>query len=405
MNTSIKPVLFTSKTLSNGEHPVMLRITKDRKPTYMSVGFSCSKEHWNFSENHPKKSHPLYKEATMMIQAKKHQASKTVFSLETEEKDLSSGEIKHTLKRTRRGAYSVDEYFEIVIKKMKEEGRLRTADGYKDTLRNLQYFSGKRKKQFPDITVSFLSDFEGYLKGTGKGPNTRYIYLRTLRAVINRAIKEGVCLEKHYAFKNFSLAKYAKIKTAKRAISKTDMQKIVNCDLTDNPEVQDARNIFLFSYYCRGMNYTDIADLKWSDVKSGRIIYVRQKTKERFSIGLLEPAKEILKQYRKNRKSDDDYVFPILSEKHDTPTAIYNRKKKMLNYTNKHLKTVAEKAEIDVVLTTYVARHSFATVLKRQGINTSMISEMLGHDSEKTTQIYLDSFENAVLDEVSLQLL
>lgn len=406
MHTSVKVILFTSKTLSNGEHPVMLRLTKERRSKYMSVGFSCSKSLWNEKVGEPIKKHPLYKEAKMLIQKKKLEASKLVYALENDDKHLSVGEIKIKLKKTKTAHTTLFKYFDHVVERLKGTGQIKTAEVYRDTKNNIQQFTNSADKHFSEVDVMFLSQLEEYLKAVGKGPNTIYIYLRTLRALINRAIKEEVCPEKHYAFKKFSLGKYAKIKTAKRAITKEDIEKIKNQNFKKHPELLDACHIFLFSYYCRGMNFTDIAFLKWKDIKGLRLTYIRQKTKERFSIGLLQPAQEILAYYKKQvRHSGNDYVFAIFNEKHVTPTAIYNRKVKMLRKINQDLKAIASLCGITTELTTYVARHSFATILKRQGINTSIISEMMGHDTEKTTQVYLDDFENTVLDEVSKGLL
>ena len=406
MNASVKVILYTSKTLSSGEHPVMLRLIKDRKPKYISVGFSTTKDLWNESEGEPKKKHPLYKEAKILIQKKKLEASKLIMDLESEEKNLSSEEIRGKLKRSRKGNLTLFKFFDVTIDRLKAAGNIKTALVYKDTKNNIEQFTRGKDKHFSEIDVSFLAQFEENLKAADKGSNTIYIYLRTLRALINKAIKEDVCPEKYYAFKKFTLSKYSRIKTAKRAITKDEIKKIESVKLSKHPELIDARNIFLFSYYCRGMNFTDMALLQWHDIKGDRLNYIRQKTKERFSIQLLEPAQKIIDYYKAKKKYNKaNYVFPILNENHVTPVAIYNRKVKMLKKINQDLKKLGSLSKIDAVLTTYVARHSFATILKRQGINTSMISEMLGHDSEKTTQVYLDSFENKVLDEISKALL
>ncbi|WP_121356170.1 site-specific integrase [Flavisolibacter nicotianae] len=406
MHTSVKVVLFTSKTLSNGEHPVLLRLIKDRKPKYISVGFSCPKHLWDEKEELPKRKHPLYKDSVLLIQKKKLEASKLVLELEQDDKNLSAQEIKSRLQKSRKPSVTLFRFFDNVIQRLKATGQVKTASVYKDTKNNVERFTNGMDKHFSEVNTAFLIALEEYLKKAGKGANTTYIYLRTLRALINRAIKEEVCPAKYYGFKNFSLGKYSKIKTAKRAITKDDIEKIKVLDLTTHPELVDAKHIFLFSYYCRGMNFTDIAFLKWSDIQNGRLTYVRQKTKERFSLGLLEPAHDILAHYKeKNQVEKSAYIFPILRERHKTPTAIYNRKVKMLRKINQDLKAIALFCGIDAELTTYVARHSFATILKRQGVNTSLISEMLGHDSEKTTQVYLDSFESKILDEISKGLL
>ncbi len=406
MNTSIKVILYTSKTLSNGEHPVMLRIIKDRKSKYISTGISCSKGLWDSKLNILKKNHPHYKQAKLLIGKKKLEAEKFVYDLENENKNLSAYEIRGKLKKTKVNNSSLFQYFDIVINRLIGTGQIKNAEVYKDTKRNISHFTNTRDLHFSDIDLSFLNKFEEFLRSNGKGPNTIYVYLRTLRALLNKAIKEDVCSENYYPFKKFSLAKYANIKTEKRAISKEDIEKIKKVKLEKNKNLVLAHKLFLFSFYCRGMNFVDIAYLRWKDIRVGRLTYTRQKTKELFNLELLEPAKQILRYFKEltyvNRES---YVFPIFNENHISPQTRHNRKVKVLRKINKDLKKIGKIVKIKSELTTYVARHSYATILKKSGISTTVISQAMGHNSEKTTQIYLESFENSVLDEASKSVL
>ncbi|WP_336516450.1 site-specific integrase [Pollutibacter soli] len=406
MNTSVKAILFTSKMFKNGEHPVMLRIIKNRKPKYLSVGFSCTKDMWNEVEGLPIKKHPLYKEAKILIGRKKLEADKLILDLENENQHLSAYEIKKQLKRAKVNNPIVGSYFDQVIERFKNSGQLKNGDIYKDCKRNLGHFCKIDEIHFSDVDVAFLNKFVEFLRNRGKGDNTIYLYLRTFRALLNKAIKEDVCSEKYYPFKQFSLAKYAKIKTEKRAISKEDILKVAKVNLKKSPHLIDARNIFMFSYYCRGMNFIDISFLKWKNIKADRLNYTRKKTKELFNILILDPALEILQFYRKHSSGlPDEYVFPIFDESHSTPQKLHNRQIKMLRQVNKDLKEIGALAKLDTELTTYVARHSYATILKKSGISTSVISQAMGHDSEKTTQIYLESFEDDIIDQASRSIL
>jgi integrase len=400
MNTSIKAVLYKSKKLSNGNYPVMLRITKDRKSKYISTGISCSEELWDEKLNTIKKSHPHYKEAKMLIAKKTLDAEKLIYDLENDDKNLSAYEIKGKLKKGKVNNFLLFDYFDTVVERMIKSGQIKNAEIYKDTRRNLTYFTASKKVHFSDVDVTFLNHFEEFLKTNGKGPNTIYLYLRTFRALLNKAIKEEVCNEKYYPFKKFSLSKYSNIKTEKRAIAKEEIIKILSLQ----PKTENiilARNIFLFSYYCRGMNFTDMTLLKWKDIYDNRVNYRRKKTNEQFSIELLPPVLEILNYYKDVENNHSGYVFPIILENHKSAQAIFNRKVKMLKEVNRGLKAVGKLAGIQTKLTTYVARHSYATVLRKNGISTSVISQAMGHDSEKTTQIYLESFGNNILDEAS----
>ncbi|HMH33627.1 MAG TPA: site-specific integrase [Puia sp.] len=158
-------------------------------------------------------------------------------------------------------------HFEKVIGRFIESGQIKNAEIYKDAKRNLSDFTNGKDIHFSDIDILFLNRFEEYLKSNGKGGNTIYIYLRTLRALFNRAVEEEATSEKYYPFKKFSLAKYAKIKTEKRAISKDEIEKIKKLKLSKIPELLLAHKLFLFSFYCRGMNFIDMAFLKWKDIQ------------------------------------------------------------------------------------------------------------------------------------------
>ncbi len=188
-------------------------------------------------------------------------------------------------------------------------------------------------------------------------------------------------------FNEYGFAKFRKPKTRKRAIPKDEVMLIKNFEAKEDSSLFHAKSYFLFSYYTRGINFTDMAKLKWSDISYNRVNYVRSKSKKPFSIGLLEPANEILAFYKEHYyDGPDSFVFPILNPEFQSPASIKYRIKKVLSQVNGDLKTISAEVGIEErKLTTYVARHTFATVLKRSGHSTAVISEALGHDSEHTT--------------------
>ena len=232
------------------------------------------------------------------------------------------------------------------------------------------------------------------------------VYFRTLRAIFNRAVKDQIVGMNHYPFRDFKISKFD-TRTRKRAIDKADIQKIKAINISGKPVVQLSKDVFLFSYYCQGMNLTDLAHLRWSQIVQDRLFYVRAKTGKEFNLKLLEPARQILEYYRPFTGSKpDNYVFPILNaERHITPIQIDNRIHKMNSLINTHLKSMGRTVGIETPLTTYVARHSYATVLKTSGIPIAVISEALGHESEAITHTYLKSFENSVIEEANENLL
>lgn len=400
--SSSKVVLFTSKKLKNGEHPIMLRVIKDRKPKYLSIGASCSKEMWDEKENLPKKKHKLFNELKVLIDKKQFQASKLLLSLNSDDKDYSAEEVKHKLIRRNNHKKTVFTYFGEIVTRLEQANRIGYSNIFQSTKKSLEKFRGGKDFSFSDVNTAFLVKYEDFLSGREVSPNGIFVYMRTFKTLINYAKRDNVVLEDFDPFKEFSFTKYRRIKTKKRAISKEQIQKFIDQNFEPETSLFHSKNYFLFSYYNRGINFIDMAFLKWENIKNGRLDYVRRKSKERFTIGMLEPAIKILEYYRKNYyESEDGYIFPILNKTHITARGIDNRIDKVLKTVNKDLKTIAKEAKIDEKLTTYVARHSYATIMKRSGISTSIISEAMGHESEKTTQIYLDTFENHVLDEAS----
>jgi len=407
MLSSIKVVLYESKTLKNGEHPIMLRLTKDRKTKYISLGASCSKDLWNYQDNTPRPKHPLFKELLNKINKKKLEASKLILSLDDDEKDFSAEILQNKLKRVKTKR-TVFQYFDDVIERLEKADRIGYANIFASTKGSLKKFREEKDFEFSDITMNFITKYEEEFYNRGCGMNSVFVHLRTFKTLINYAKKDEIVKQDYNPFKDINFTKFRRIKTAKRAISKNDIQEIVKLKIEQGTTLYDARNYFLFSFYNRGMNFIDMAFLKWENINKDRVNYIRRKTKESFSIGLLEPAKEILNYYKEQPFfNKDSFIFPILSDSYLTASArsIDNRLDRMLKIVNADLKAIGNNAKIETKLTTYVARHSYATILKRSGISTSIISEAMGHDSEKTTQIYLDSFENNVLDEASKMIL
>ncbi|MCG3165036.1 MAG: Tyrosine recombinase XerC [Bacteroidia bacterium] len=403
---SIKVILFKHNKLKNGEHPIYLRIIKDRKVRYMKIGRSCPVSLWDEKNNLPKKKHPFYKELLVVIGDKKSEAERLYYHLEIDDKNYSAEQVKTKLRKGFSQNISVLKYFEEVITRLENAERLGYADVFKSTRNNLKKFIGEKDITFSDVTDSFIRKFEEDLYSREVVPNSVFVYLRTFKTLLNYAKKDEIILENFNPFKDFSFAKFRRIKTRKRAIEKDMIGKIEKLEFEPNSKLFHSKNYFLFSFYNRGINFVDMAHLKWQNIENGILRYKRKKTDEEFVIGILKPALEILQFYKKNYFSSvDDYIFPILNNNHKTALSIYNRIHKVNRQVNSDLKAIAKTTGIDGGLTTYTARHSYATILKKSGISTAIISEALGHESEKTTQIYLDSFGSEILNEASKAIL
>ena len=193
--------------------------------------------------------------------------------------------------------------------------------------------------------------------------------------------------------------------TRKRAINKETISQLSRLDLSvvnacPKSYLELARDIFMFSYLTAGINFKDIAFLKYANIENNRIYYVRHKTKKMLTFNLLPEARKILDKYSKTDAEEDDYIFPILDKKiHVTEQQIFDRIQKVRGRINKSLGYISEAMNLKHRLTTYTSRHSFATVLKRSGVNIGIISELMGHANLATTEIYLDGFEEKQVEQ------
>jgi integrase len=383
---SAKIFLFTHKTLKDGDHPVVLQLINDRKRKMISLGTAFENE-WNFEKEIPNTKHPNVRELRSLIRKKKIEASGAIIELDEFGKPYTVDDIAEKLNVVRSFTF-FKEYSQQLIQQMKRVGQNGNARAYQDAQNAFIKFNNEQDIDFKNITPKKINQFENYLLIKGLRVNSISFYLRTIRAIYNKAIKDELINEKYYPFKNYKIKTE---KTIKRALNKDDLRKIVDADLKNNYELELSRDVFLFSFYNRGMSFIDVFYLDSKMISDDRIEYRRRKTHQLFSIKLTNESKEIIEKYK--GLGNSDYVFPVIAEKDE-----YRSYRTGLRLLNKRLKKIGESLELEIPLTSYVARHSWATIAKKTGVSTSVISEGLGHQSELTTQIYLDSFDNDVLD-------
>ena len=245
------------------------------------------------------------------------------------------------------------------------------------------------------MDCNWLRRYETWLRKQGKSENTIGIRFRNIRTIFNLALDMELVRQEDYPFKKFKVSKLHQ-ETAKRALSKAEILAVISYPVGGKDfYTRLAVALFTFSYFMGGINFVDMAYLTEKNIIEGRLIYHRKKTSKLINLPLQEEALMVLKRYKDSSKG---YLFPILSNEHKTEQQKLNRLHKVITKVNRALKAIGEKLNIPIKLTTYCARHSYATVLKRAGVATSIISESLGHSSERVTQIYLDSFENNQID-------
>ncbi|MET4074514.1 site-specific integrase [Hymenobacter sp. UYCo722] len=425
---TVKVVYYTSNTLADGSHPFFVRITKDRKRKYIATGLSLNPKHWHAGNKEPRNNFPNPADREELIGALRewHDKYKEVaneLAKADEQHDARSVATRVAENRSKTRSGRLLAYCDELSDSYRAVGKVGNAGIYKDLRNQLAKFIAAeyRIEDLPleRVNLSFCDKWEHYLRLTGAKEITLSLRFRTLRAVLNKAIANGLAKVEHYPFARtaaerhkFSVGKFD-VSTTKRAISR-DAIRLLEALTPETARLQLAKNVFLFSFYCGGINFVDLAQLRWKDLtpidSEGivfRLSYVRQKTGGKFDLKLLAPAAAIVASFRPfTYAGPDSYIFPVLDgTKHTTLTQIKNRLHKVLGQVNHDLKVLAPLAGISTPLTTYVARHSFATSLKRSGVAIAIISDMMDHASEQTTRDYLDSFASETLDAAFEQLL
>lgn len=405
MNASISVVCYKSKTLANGENPLLIQISKNGKRKYQSLGLAVNRNDWDFAKNKPKPKCPNGDFIQKIILDKITDLQKKILEYNADKKDYTVTNLLNGNKSAIK-VKTVGEFYDQLITDYKSSNKVGNRLIYKGSYNSIKEFSkGRVNFLFNDIDLDWLIRYEKWLRLKGNKETTISLLFRTLRSAYNKAIENKCTKKTNYPFNDFKVSKFD-TSTSKRAISKHEILLIKDVDLSKEIEsVQFARVIFIFTYLCGGINFTDLANLRPENIHDNRLQYIRQKTGKKISLQLSPDANKIITQYQ--LYSDKcGYLFPILEEKvHLTALQKQNRIHKILGKIDKELKTIAGLCKIKANLTTYVARHSFATVLMKSGINVSLISEALGHSDLATTQIYLGSFENEQIDSALKNLL
>ena len=280
---------------------------------------------------------------------------------------------------------SVFTFFRQQIAKKEQMLCIGTKNNYVSAANRFMEFRDHEDLAFSQMTSDMMEMYQAWLWNRGVGQNTVAFYLRTLRTLYNKAVEVGQAPSNDI----FSHIQTANVRTAKRAISVKDIRKIEKLELPRGSSLDKARDLFLLSFYLRGMAFVDMAFLKKSGLKCGMISYNRRKTHQNLNIEWIKPMQAIVDKYAEQTK-DSLYLLPILTGKE---TSLYTAYRKAEHNTNNNLKKIGGRIGLKIPLTTYVARHTWASIALHMNIPIATISEGMGHNSFKTTQIYLQSLD------------
>lgn len=287
------------------------------------------------------------------------------------------------------------EFMRGIITEKETAGQFRTAEAYRATLNCwLRFIDPEKAMPWKMVTPRSMTMFADYLKGRGATRNTQSFYFRILRAVCNRAQEEGVAVLPGNLFDNVYTGK---ARTRKRALPIEDIRKIAAAEPKNRKE-QLARDMFIFSFITRGMAPIDMALLRKGNIVDGRLAYRRHKTGRAITMEWITEMREIADRYVRD---GSDYLFPLVSSDGAEGWRQFKRSSQMVNY---HLRKLGKRLNMPMHLTLYVARHSWATVAKSTGVPTALISEAMGHVSERMTQVYLGSIDVGRVDSANREI-
>lgn len=386
---------------SDGKCAVSVRVTFERKKKYFPTGITLTTE--DFEKACGKKPRAEFKQIGLQLYSFEKKAADII-------KDLQVFTFKKFEKKyfENRGTKSdVESAFSDYIAELTQIERIGSAVAYKCAQASLKKFAVGIK--FADVTPDFLRKYERWMLHDEKNSITTVgIYLRSLRTLFNNAIADGILSRDYYPFGKRAY-EIPSANNIKKALSLKDIASIFHYNAEPGSTTERARDYWIFMYLCNGINVKDMSLLKYENIKGETIEFIRAKTArtkrkvEPIRISITDEIKRIVEKWG-NKNSPDNFIFPILEKK---ITAVRERQliQQMTSVINDRMKEVAKELKINSSLTTYVARHSFSSVLQRSGVSISFISEALGHSSIKTTQNYLAGFEDEARKEITKALI
>lgn len=394
--TSIK-IKFRESSIKGKKGSCFIQLIHCRKMTTMATGVQIHPGEWDVKKESVRFKHANVSRARELLRYQERlerivgDLKNLVREMEEEGEEFT---VNMLVERYREAKFPRSFFFLIDyrVKQLEENGQERTRLNYRAAGRMFREFRQGKDLHLSEFTPLIAEGFEDYLKKKKNSPNTISFYMRILQAIYNHAFKKRWLKENLHPFRGVFTGQE---KTVKRAVDIGTIKRLMKQDFRQESDHELTRELFLFSIYTRGMTFIDMAYLKKENVKDGILVYRRHKTGQRIEVELPECALSLLDKYACVTE-ESDYLLPILwtSEEH-RQVKYYTA----LRRYNLNLKKISEKMGLKIPLTSYVSRHTWATLAKRCGVKLHVISEAMGHTSEETTRIYLDELERDVLNE------
>jgi integrase/recombinase XerD len=394
---SLNLFLDKRRKSKQGTYPIKFKLIHNRKWVVFETGYAVNENEWvneSISANCKSVTNP--KRINIELKSDLYQYAKKIEEIKLNDPDFysySALQLKNVL-LNHSEKLTFAEYANDLINEMEKAGRFGNARIYRDTVSFVLRCADTNQLYFNEIDYNFLIKAHNSFLSKNKSDAGFNVYARTLRAIFNKAIKSGVAKAEWYPFTNFKIKKPNKKRLI--AITGLEISKIESYKAKPDSIGELAKNVFLFSFYTRGMNLADIAKLKPDNIISGRLFYKRSKTGTDFSIPLNDKAVSIINRYKGSNPIG--YLFPIIMRK--TPDAAYKDLRTKLGLINRKIKLIGKELGIEINLTTYSARHSFVGIAKKEyHVSTDALKEALGHSNYAVTEFYLGRLLDDELDD------
>jgi len=392
MNITIRPYLNKRKKKKDGSIPVYVRLTQDRKSRYLSVGISIEEKFWDSTNREVKKSHRFAKKYNQEIKKLVSDLEAKYFEIKDEAK-LDTLVLKESVSTTNRR--TILNYAREYREKLNSDKRYWEWKKMGTVIEDLEAVLKSGDLPITEINATFIERFQAYLlKKKNNNEKTTRRKLSTLKSFVEGLIKNDEI--KNDPFLRIKLV--SPKPSDKTRLSFNQINAIKELDLAEKSGLWHTRNYFLYSFLNAGIRFSDICTLTWGNIIDGRLVYKMHKTGGGKSIRQLEEHNRILEYYRSEDCKPNDYIFPILRNKHTDPMELRREISSRNVVVNKQLKEIAKQAGIQTNVSFHVARHSFSQYALTKGMDVYSISKALGHSDIETTQQYLNSFDEDLLD-------
>lgn len=403
METTFKIVLDKRRAKKNNTYPLRMRVYQDRTYKTHSLGIDLRESDWDDQTQQVNTSNPNHRLYNVKINSIKFKVQKSIFLNEDEEKVVSPEELvsKLTLKGQKKQVTQPDilAYGKQQVTKLEVEGRIGNAIVYSTAVNRLRKFASKDKLPFEEVNYSFIERFNTALLAEGMKVNGISNYMRTIRALFNKAIREDIIPSNYYPFNKFKIKNE---RTINRTLTITEIASIATHALPVNSTIWHHRNLFMLSFCLIGINFSDLLTLTPENFIDGRIVFRRRKTHKVYSILIQPKAQEIISHYISHgTETSKDFILPFVVNKKN-PVTLKKDILQAIKNTNDYLAKLVKLCGINKPVTTYYARYSWANIGRSLGYSKDLIAEALGHSYGNTvTGIYLDHYSDSVIDEMN----